>query len=68
VPVLVAGRLLKPLGNPLENSIKFFAALEVLDQVKDRAWLAKVTNALNQHWQKNNANKKRVPTNDSQNG
>jgi hypothetical protein len=58
VPVLVAARLLKPLGNPPQNSVKFFAALEVLEQSKDRNWLAKVTNALNQHWQRKNAAKK----------
>jgi hypothetical protein len=59
VPVLVAARLLKPLGNPPQNSVKFFATLELLEQVKDRAWLAKVTNALNQHWQHKNAAKKK---------
>ncbi len=32
--------------------------LEVLEQAKDRTWLAKVTNALNQHWRKKNANKR----------
>jgi hypothetical protein len=53
--VLVAVRLLKPLGNPPSNGIKYFAASELLEQVKDRTWLAKVTNALNQHWQKKNA-------------
>ncbi len=58
VPVLVAARLLKPLGNPPPNSVKFFAALEVLEQVRDRNWLARVTNALNQHWQRKNAAKK----------
>jgi len=58
VPILVAARLLKPLGNPPANSVKFFAALEVLEQVKDRTWLAKVTNALNQHWQRKNSAKK----------
>jgi hypothetical protein len=58
VPVLVAARLLKPLGNPPPNSVKFYAASELLEQVKDRAWLAKVTNALNQHWQRKNAAKK----------
>ena len=62
VPVLVAARLLKPLGNPPANSVKFFAALEVLEQVRDRTWLAKVTNALNQHWQKKNAAKKIQPS------
>ena len=61
VPILVAARLLKPLGNPAANGIKFFAASELLEQVKDRAWLAKVTNALNQHWKIRNAAKKNGP-------
>jgi hypothetical protein len=58
VPTLVAARLLKPLGNPSPYNVKFFAASELLEQVQDRAWLAKVTNALNQHWQRRNARKK----------
>jgi len=67
MPILVGARLLKPLGNPPPNSVKFFAASELLEQVKDRAWLAKVTNALNQHWQKRNAAKKSRPMNGSKN-
>ena len=59
VPILVAARLLKPLGNPPPNSVKYFATLEVLDQAKDRTWLAKVTNTLNQHWQNKNAAKRK---------
>jgi hypothetical protein len=43
----------------VQNGIKFFAASELLEQIKDRSWLAKVTNALNQHWQKRNAAKKK---------
>jgi hypothetical protein len=58
VRILVGARLLKPLGNPPPNSVKFFAASELLEQIQDRTWLAKVTNALNQHWQKRNAAKK----------
>jgi hypothetical protein len=59
---LVAARLLKPLGNPPANSMKYFATLELLEQVKDKTWLAKVTNALNQYWQKKNAAKQnRLP-------
>jgi hypothetical protein len=58
VPILVAARLLKPLGYPPHNIVKFFAALEVLEQSKDHARLAKVTNALNQHWQNKSAAKK----------
>lgn len=55
MPILVGARLLKPLGNPPPNSVKYFATLEVLEQAKDRTWLAKVTSALNQHWQNKNA-------------
>lgn len=58
VPILIGARLLKPLGNPLPSSVKFFAASELLEQVQDRTWLAKITNALDQHWQKRNAAKK----------
>jgi hypothetical protein len=58
IPVLVAARLLKLLGNSQPNSVKCFAALEVLELSKDRVWLAKLTNALNQHWQRKNATKK----------
>src|ERR1035438_6982754 len=68
VPTLIAARLLKPLGNPLPSSVKYFAASELLEQAKDRTWLAKVTNALNQHWQKKNAGKKNRLTLSSQNG
>jgi hypothetical protein len=45
--------------NPPPNSVKFYATLELLEQVQDRTWLAKVTNALNQHWQKRNAAKRK---------
>jgi len=68
MPILVAARLLKPLGNPPPHSVKFFAASELLEQVEDRAWLAKVTNAVNQHWQKKNALKTRCYSKGAQSG
>ena len=58
VPVLVVARLLKPLGNPQPNSVKYFATMEVLELAKDRTWLAKVTNAMGQHWKQRNLHKK----------
>jgi hypothetical protein len=48
----------KPSTNPPPNSVKFFAATELLEQVHDRAWLVKMTNALNQHRQRKNLRKK----------
>jgi len=67
VPVLVTSRLLKPLGNPPPNGIKFFATSEVLELAKDQKWLVKVTTAINGHWQKQNA-KRSSSENDSQTG
>ena len=58
VPVLIASKLLKPLGNPPQNSVKYFCTLELLEMVKDKAWLSKVTNALNLYWQRKNTAKK----------
>ena len=58
VPVLVAARLLKPLGNPPPNGVKYFATADVLELMADRAWLVKATNAVNQFWQKKNAHRK----------
>jgi hypothetical protein len=57
VSALVAARLLKPLGNPQANSIKFFATADILEQVKDRNWLVRVSTAIYQHWHKQNARK-----------
>ncbi len=57
VPILVAARLLKPLGNPRANSVKYFSTAEVMEAAKERAWLAKVTQTLSLHWQKKNHRK-----------
>ena len=64
---LVNARLLKPLGNPAQNSTKYFATEDLLETAKDRAWLVKMTTAINTHWQKQNAKKGRS-VNGSQNG
>ena len=68
VPILVASRLLKPLGNPPPNGIKFFATADILELLKDRSWLTKVTNTINHHWHRQNARKKNHSVNGSQNG
>jgi len=67
VPILVSSRLLKPLGNPAPNGIKFFATADILELVKDRSWLGKLTNTINQHWQKKNAYQKSHSLNGAQN-
>lgn len=61
VPVLVSAKLLKPLGNPPQNGVKFFATKEVLELAKDEKWLNRVTLAIYQHWHRRNARKQGQP-------
>lgn len=60
VPILVAARLLKPLGNPPPNGIKFFATIELMELTKDRDWLTKATTAIHRYWREQNGRKKRA--------
>jgi hypothetical protein len=50
VTILVAARLLKPLGNPAPNARKYFATFEILELANDRAFLDKITNAIYRYW------------------
>jgi len=68
VPILVSSRLLKPLGNPPQNGTKYFSTAEVTELTKDRSWLAKMTQAISQHWHNRNARQKGHAVNGSQNG
>jgi hypothetical protein len=57
IPVLVTAGLLKPLGTPQANSVKYFATVDVLERGKDRTWLNKATITISRHWQRKNAKK-----------
>jgi hypothetical protein len=58
IPGLMAAKLLKPLGSPPPNSVKFFATADIAEHMKDRAWLVKMTNSINQYWRIKNASRK----------
>lgn len=68
ITILLAARLLKPLGNPAPNGIKFFATADILALVEDRGWLVKATNAVNQYWIKKNQRRKSRSPHESENG
>ena len=55
IPVLVAAKQLKPLGNVAANAVKYFYAAEVLELSKDRNWLARVTADIQNDWARRNA-------------
>ncbi len=53
--VLMAAKLIKPLGQPAQNAPKFFAAKTVQELGRDEQWLHKATLAVSRHWQGKNA-------------
>ena len=55
IPALIAAKLLKPLGNPPANGIKYFATADLLESVQDRQWLMRMSATIYQHWHKKNA-------------
>ena len=65
IPVLVATRLLRPLGHPATNATKYFATREVLELAQDRSWLAKITTTVSEHWRIKNARKAGGPAEES---
>jgi hypothetical protein len=57
IPVLTARGFLKPLGDPIPNSDKYYARSRVLERAEDEEWLSRATAALSQHWQDKNFRK-----------
>ncbi len=54
VPVLIAADLLRPLGRPQHNAVKYFAAVELEALRADSRWLAKATDAVQSRWRRKN--------------
>jgi len=52
--ILVGVRLLKPLGNPAPNAIRFFARPDLDELVNDAKWLDRACAALGRHWRVRN--------------
>ena len=54
ISVLVRLGLLRPLGRPAPNSVRYFAAVEIDRLREDRDWLDKATRAVGRKWQEKN--------------
>lgn len=52
--LLMAAGLLKPLGRPAPNSIKYFATADLEALRRDTQWLSKATDAVQHHWRQKN--------------
>ena len=60
IPVLAGAGLLKPLGNPARNCVKYYAT-ETLQQFRrDEKWLARASDVIRQHWHDKNARKQKT--------
>lgn len=68
IAALNADRLLKSLGDPPVNGIKFFCTAEVQELIKNGSWLAKVTNSIIKHTKNQNDRKMNPPKRLSRNG
>jgi hypothetical protein len=61
IPVLVANGLLKPLGDPVQSSVKYFATVVLQELAQNVEWLHQATAALQGHWAMKNARRSGNP-------
>ena len=57
IPILVANGLLKPLGRPPANGVKYFSAATLTELHQDVNWLTRASDAIVEHWRYKNAQK-----------
>jgi hypothetical protein len=54
IPVLVANRLLKPLGSPPQNATRYFSGPDLEKVRMDSKWLDRASAILIKHWRQKN--------------
>ena len=57
IPVLIAAKLLEPLGKPVPNAPKYFAACVIEELRGNPDWLDKASRAVSRHWRVRNGRK-----------
>jgi hypothetical protein len=55
VGLLVSAGILRPLGGPNQNAVKFFSVVELMALLADREWLDEATKTIGQFWKRKNA-------------
>lgn len=50
ITTLVKHKLLKPLGKPKQNAVKYFTFDDIMEKASDRKWLERATQAIYDHW------------------
>jgi hypothetical protein len=54
IPILIRAGLLKPLGRPAANEVKYFAMASLAELRGDTQWLERASDALTRYWQYKN--------------
>ena len=54
IAVLIREGLLRPLGKPAKNSVKYFSSTDVITAATDRRWLDRATQAISRNWKRRN--------------
>lgn len=62
IPILVKAGLLKPLGHPPPNGVRYFSSSVLALFREDSQWLSRATDAIAKHWKSKN-----TPTRDDDN-
>lgn len=57
IPILIQAGLLKPLGHPLPNGVKYFSTSTLARLRDDPQWLSRTTDAVTKHWRNKNTPK-----------
>lgn len=57
IPILVAKGLLKPLGRPPINGVKYFSTAALADLHRDVKWLTRASDVIVERWRDKNARK-----------
>lgn len=57
IPLLISQGLLKPLGHPPPNAVKYFAPAEVLELAGDSERMGQICDAIYEYWRGKNAAK-----------
>jgi len=60
VAILTSAGILRALGKPKPNAVKFFSSIELVTLLADRDWLDEATKTISQYWRRKNALRKRL--------
>ncbi len=65
IPVLVAAKLLVPLGRPRPTSVKYFCVADLAIHAGNAAWLTRATTCVGAYWEAKNGRRRKTKGRDN---